>query len=132
MRIAPHKKLNPDLPSSWRSSSRSGGNPGSSDATTFTGGDIIAYAMGPYPSLETGVVAGHVSLDYSRNLSADDIIYSVEVSTDLVTWQSGDSFTTTIDERPPGPDGTTLIMARSLVPLAGSPRQYLRLRVTLR
>ena len=132
VRIAPHKKLNPDLPSSWRSSSRSGGNPGSSDATTFTGGDIIAYAMGPYPSLETGVVAGHVSLDYSRNLSADDIIYSVEVSTDLVTWQSGDSFTTTIDERPPGPDGTTLIVARSLVPLAGSPRQYLRLRVTLR
>ena len=132
VRIAPREKLDPDLPSSWRSSSRAGGNPGSSDATTFAGGDIIAYAMGPDASLNTGIEDGQLSLDYSRNISADDIIYTIEVSTDLVTWESGDSLTKTIDKHPPQPDGTTLIVARSLIPLANSPRQYLRLRVTLR
>ncbi len=132
VRIAPGLQLDPSLPSSWRSSSSSGGNPGASDATSFTGGDILAYALGPSASLHTGIEDGHLSLDYSRKLSADDIIYTIEISTDLTTWKSGDTFTRTIDERLPQPDGTTVMITRSLVPVSDSPRQYLRLRVTKR
>ena len=132
VRIAPQEKLDGDLPSSWRSSSMNGGNPGSSDATTFDGNDIISYAMGPNPSIKTVTENGQLSLDYTRNLSADDIIYTVEVSKDMVLWQSGNSFTRTIDQQPPSPNGTSLILVRSLIPLADEPRQYLRLRVSLR
>ena len=88
--------------------------------------------MGDNPSIQTVTENGQLSIDYTRNLSADDIIYTVEVSRDMVTWQSGNSFTRTIDQQPPGPDGTSLILVRSLIPLADEPRQYLRLRVTLR
>mgnify|MGYP001192293350 FL=1 len=109
-----------------------GGNPGSSDATTFDGNDIISYAMGPNPSIKTVTENGQLSLDYTRNLSADDIIYTVEVSKDMIFWQIGNSFTRTIDQQPPSPNGTSLILVRSLIPLADEPRQYLRLRVSLR
>ena len=132
VRVTPREKPDGNLPSSWRSSSRAGGNPGSSDATTFAGGDLISYAMGPNPSVKTGIENGQISLDYTRNLSADDVVYTVEVSRDLVTWQSGNALTRTIDQHSPGPDGTALIVARSLIPLADAPRQYLRLRVSLR
>lgn len=45
VRISPSLQLDPNLPSSWRASTTVGGNPGGSDATIFSGGDLITYAL---------------------------------------------------------------------------------------
>ena len=46
VRIAPQRQLDPELPTSWRPSADDNGNPGSSDTTSFNGGDLINYALG--------------------------------------------------------------------------------------
>lgn len=81
VRISPSSQLDPNLPSSWRASTTVGGNPGSSDATTFPGGDLLAYAFQDKSLIptENGVLA-------PRNLAADDIIQQVQTSTDLENW----------------------------------------------
>ena len=81
VRISPSSQLDPNLPSSWRASTTTGGSPGSSDATTFPGGDLISYALQGQiliPS-ENRVLA-------PRNLAADGLIQEVQTSTDLENW----------------------------------------------
>ena len=81
VRISPWMQLDPDLPSSWRASTTAGGSPGSSDSTTFPGGDLIKYTFQDQSLTPTrnGVLA-------PRNLAADDIIQEVQTSTDLENW----------------------------------------------
>ncbi len=81
VRITPSLQLDPNLPSSWRASTTTGGSPGSSDATTFPGGDLIDYALQGQILVpgENGVLA-------PRNLAADDLIQEVQTSTDMENW----------------------------------------------
>ena len=105
VRIAPEAQLDPNLPASWRSSTEVGGNPGDTDATTFSGGDLAAYA---YP-IPPSITALEVSI--TRNPAADDIIYTAEISTDMETWAPAgdDVFSTedvTLTVTAPDPPGT--------------------------
>ena len=72
------------------------------------------------------------SLGYSRNLAADDVEYTVYVSTDLETWHTGDGYVAVTNERIPRPDGTTDVTVSSLLPADEHPRQFMKLQVTLR
>ncbi|MFT5107847.1 MAG: hypothetical protein ACI9UA_003482 [Pseudoalteromonas tetraodonis] len=88
VRISPPSQLDPDQPTSWRASTALGGNPGSSDATTFPGGDedaLLAYAFGEN---ELQAQAGGGFLTFSQNVAADDLIYTVEHSYDLASWST--------------------------------------------
>ncbi|MGC6427043.1 MAG: lamin tail domain-containing protein [Akkermansiaceae bacterium] len=76
-------QLNPNDPASWRPSVTLGGNPGSTDSSTFSGGDLLEYALQGNtltfaPKLETLIVP--------RNLAADDILVTPQVSSDLSSW----------------------------------------------
>ena len=81
VRISPSSQLDPNLPSSWRASTTVGGNPGGSDATIFSGGDLITYALQDkkLTPTKTGIKA-------PKNLAADDLIQEVQISTDLKNW----------------------------------------------
>jgi hypothetical protein len=96
----------PTATASWRTSTTVHGNPGATDATTFTG-DGLADADGDGlkalaehflatsdTSAASGVGAlvagrtadGRATLTFPRRLSADDLTYVVEASTDLENW----------------------------------------------
>jgi len=93
VRIAPALNLDPDLPTSWRSSTARGGNPGSGD-------EIPAFAGDPNSDLDGNGVpdlidhaTGGTALQFvggeilvSRKLGADDVVLVSECSTDLSEW----------------------------------------------
>ena len=92
---------NPDhaLPSNWRSSSTIGGNPGSSDATTFTGtagadvnqngiDDLLDYTLGTDAgsALTAGLTGSNITVAYTHRLAAEDVTLHIEWSTNLQSW----------------------------------------------
>ncbi len=101
--VNPSSNPDPALPGSWRSSSLPGGNPGTSDATTFQGiagadsdanglDDLLDYALGHEPGARDGlpvvvIEGGNVILTYRRNLAADDVMLTGEWSVDMIHWQ---------------------------------------------
>ncbi|MCH1508088.1 MAG: hypothetical protein L7T84_02705, partial [Akkermansiaceae bacterium] len=86
VRISPASQLNPHDATSWRASTAVGGNAGTTDYTTFPGGDdaaLLSYALGG-SDVDLGVVLGTVVVP--RNLAADDVIVTVQTSIDLINW----------------------------------------------
>jgi len=99
--IAPRPGLDANDSSIWRSSIASGGSPGNSDTSTFNGAtseELFAYSSGGTKgdlefSIRAIEVNGRVD-DYAvvsaaANLAADDVVYDIQFSSDLDTWQSG-------------------------------------------
>jgi hypothetical protein len=123
VRISPASQLGPNLPASWRASTTPGGNPGTTDGSTFPGGDtaaLIAYALQGQtltPSLDNVLV--------SRNLAADDLIQTIQTSIDLATWTD---LPAPVSETAPI-NGFT---QQSYQTPPGAPQRYYRLKVTLR
>ena len=154
--IAPETTPDHSLPESWRASTASGGSPGASDASTFTGdpeadgdGDSIVafleYAIGANDAdggdfllLPSGTVASHdsgtgvvdefLTLTFRRNLAADDLIYEVEVGSDLAGWSTSTTFISRVNNG----DGTSSEVYRSNTPLSAQIRQFIRLKVSER
>ena len=104
--------------------------------------NLLAYAVGadltPTPETALAVLlivnaggADYPALRYRARRGTDDVSYVVEVSDDLVHWQSGGAFTTQIGASQDNGDGTDTLTVRSLQPLASKSTQFLRLRVTL-
>lgn len=142
--VAPETAPNPKLPTSWRSSVSQGGTPGSTDATSFTGdpdgddnGDglsnLMNYGLGtdglvPEVSLTGG---GRLRVCYTRNLAADDLIWSIEGSDDLENWEELSGFS--LDDEKRTIPGLAKVVMRSADPVAPEDRQrYIRVRVRLR
>ena len=136
-------------PLDWRASSAPQGNPGVSDASTFTGdpladldGDgleaLLEYALGSSDlipgSADGGITLaidpdGRLSATLQLNLLPGDLETVLEQSDDLISWKALDGFRRTSIQRSPD-QGTALVVYRSDRPLpAGSPRGFLRLRV---
>ncbi len=107
--IDPASRPDPALPRNWRSSADTHGNPNASDATTFRGtagtdldangiDDLLDYVIGHSPGDIVGLPVlaldnGIVTLTYTQNLAADDVLLTAECSTDLTNWQPlGDKF----------------------------------------
>lgn len=77
---------------------------------------------------EIEITDAYLVLTYERRRGLNPGIFSVEVSTNLTTWQSGPAQTATVeilslDSR------LELVRERSLVPVASIPKQFLRLRI---
>jgi len=135
---------NPDHadPVNWRASTSRNGNPGTSDATGFTGnpeGDdnrdgisnLLQYALAGTGTVQlptAGASGAFLSMSFQRNLAADDLTFVVERSIDLLTWTSG-SDVAYVSESPLG-DGTANYVWRSTHPRGETPREFLRLKVT--
>lgn len=120
VRISPASQLNPNDPTSWRASTTPGGNPGTTDSTTYPGGDLLDYALQDNPLTATadGVIV-------PRNLAADDLIQQVQTSTDLLTWTD----LTTHDSESLPSSGFT----QQTYPITSTiPKRFYRLKITLR
>lgn len=81
------------LVTNWRSSVEIGGNPGTSDATRFSGApdELIDYATGGESDPVWLSVDGPVlTLGYLQNLAADDVSVRAQWSRDLITWNELD------------------------------------------
>ena len=85
----------------------------------------------PVKSIVTVSGTNYPALTYTKVKSATDLTYTVQVSTDLQTWNSGASYTTTLSSVN-NPDGITqTITVRSLLPVGGGlPKQFIRLQVS--
>ena len=102
--IAPDTNPDHTLAANWRPSVSAGGNPGTADIVSFVGdphadddGDglvaLLEYAVGssdlvpgPSPVGSKFVAAGELRMSFSRNLAADDLVFEIQLSDDLVDW----------------------------------------------
>ena len=152
---------NPDYtsPASWRSSGLLDGNPDGSDSTPLVGSPsadadlddldaLTEHALGTsdadptagdgafWASVQTievqDVLSDYLTLTWQRNITADDVEITPELSTDLLTWVSGEPHLIFVSETNQG-DGTSLVTYRTADPFdpQTSPRAFLRLNVTL-
>jgi hypothetical protein len=151
--INPASNPEPTIGSNWRASFVPGGSPGRSDEGSFTGDPnadndqdglsaLLEYALGSIlgdagPSPESALILGsgsfgdpavdHLTVTFRRNLLAEDIIITVESSSDLIEWSSLQ--TEEVSALPNG-DGTETVTYRSLSPLDTTAREFIRLKVT--
>ena len=127
--ISPQSAPDHEQPQNWRASLNPGGDPGSSDATRFTGDpatDLLDYALGDPEAVGIRVVDGVPVFEFPRVLGADDVTVSVELSSDLITWSAGESELLGQSER----IGDAAILQWSLTKEDNS-RQYARIVVSL-
>ena len=146
--IAPHTNPDHALPTNWRLSARSGGNPGGTDAVPFPADpmgdvngngerDLIDYALGndlglprilPAIARRPDALGGSsLLLTYPVSLGAERAQIEVLFSTDLVTWQQGAPHLEAASTEPLG-DGRELVIWRIKPPLRDEPQVFLRLR----
>ena len=115
-------------PSSWRLSTSYDGNPGSTDAIPFTGGDLIDYLLvdSPTPHL----ITDSFYLQFSLNRAADDASFEVEFSKDLSVWYPA----TSADQasRIINPDGTTTFLYQTPNPLDATETHFGRIKIQSR
>ena len=97
VRIAPEKESDPNMASSWRPSITDNGNPGTSDAYPFEGGELLDYALNSNEKLpiryefikDLNNETTSLICSISRNLGADDVLLTMEFSTNLKDWNEG-------------------------------------------
>jgi len=127
--IAPESAPDHELPQSWRASVSLGGSPGTSDSISFGGNpetELLEYALGDPDSAGVCVIDGIPVFEFPRVLGADAVSVSVEVSSDLVTWNAGEAVLVEQSERM----GNSTVM-RWTFATKGDGRQYARLVVSL-
>jgi hypothetical protein len=131
-----------------------GGTPGAAAGPAFTGApagdadrdgfsDFLEYALGsnqgdgmsvrrPAAAVQnftvSGVPGNFLTFAYSRNNAADGVTYTVELGTNLSTWDSSSSAVTYVSTTSNG-DGTSTVLYRATQPMTAQPKQYMRLRV---
>jgi uncharacterized delta-60 repeat protein len=102
--------------------------------------NLMEYAMGTSPNSFSSVplVVGGIwpasgspqypTLSYRQNLAATDVHFIVQVSTDMVVWSDGPSFTTLVNTIQNG-DNTQTVQERSNQPIGSASTQFLRLKL---
>jgi len=116
----------PNQALSWRSSVAVGGNPGTSDSTPYSGGDLLEHALA---SEAFGEMSGDLFVMNVRvNLSSDDCLVSVEFSQDLETWVP--ALEGNLISRVNHGDGTATLRFGSPQAVDAETRQLGRVRVT--
>jgi len=97
--------------------------------------NLVEYSLGLNPNIPDparqpalGFVNGHLTLTYVRRRDAPDLTYAVEVSSDLITWQSGPTYTEELSVTPLV-GVRDQVVVRDLSAL-GIERRFIRLRIT--
>ena len=137
------------LADNWRPSVRANGSPGTGDAIPFTGdfaadndndglSAFVEYALGTDDNVSNREVIegdidsrGRYTLNYSRNLAADDAEVILQVSTDLRNWTLPNDSLEAQSEIHNG-DGTATFRLRTPEPVDGTSRLFARLLVVRR
>ena len=121
-------------------------NPAISGETATPAGDgisnLMKYALDldpwtnetgglPVASIITTGSGNYLALTYTQVISAVDITYTAQVSTDLQSWYSGTAYTT-LPTATANPDGITeSVTVQAVSPVSSNtPKQYIRLQVT--
>jgi hypothetical protein len=97
--------------------------------------NLLEYALGTDPNVpsQTGLPQAtmvssngeqYLSLSYSPDPYATNLTYTVEVSGDLGTWNSGDDYTVRLT-----PDGQVPVIVRDKTPVSSATERFIRLRV---
>ena len=82
------------------------------------------------PARSRSAEAVTCTVTYTKPVNASDLTYTVEVSSDLVTWLSGSNNTATISTTS-NPDGITqTVVVRDDTPIDGTSKRFIRLNVT--
>ncbi len=115
---------NPADPANWRTSITTGGSPGTGDGTVYSGGDLLAYALGAYEPVWTAS-GDNLVVSQRRMPGSDAALVTLEYSSDLATWTPATP-SVTAETRPDDGGFTT----RWTIP--GGLRQFVRLRVSVR
>jgi hypothetical protein len=99
--------------------------------------NLIEYALGgnplqgdpqrlPRQSMSKVNGLDYLTLSADRNPAASDLTFSVEVSSDLLNWYSGDAYTTVLSA-----PGDAVFTARDNTPVgSGSSRRFIRLKIS--
>ncbi len=99
--------------------------------------NLMEYALGgdpktadaPTHTTHVSLIAGHLTLDYTRPNSITDVSYTVEWSNDLKTWSTGNTIIEPVSSTI-NPDNTITVTNRAMALLSASQRQFLRLRIS--
>ena len=132
VRIAPKHRLNPEIPSSWRSSVQDNGNPGSSDATSFEGENLMEYAFGTSNRIHFEIKDDFLQIHYSKRLSADDLVFKIQSSDNLEDWTEIDNLYDTNSIAHPDLNEFSSITMRSINKIKKEMPKFLRIQVRTR
>jgi mannosyl-glycoprotein endo-beta-N-acetylglucosaminidase len=98
--------------------------------------NLLSYASGVNPMnpdrslLPTITTSGtNLTLTYTRLKYVADVTYTVEVSSDMVTWQSGASFTTQVSSTDID-DKTIRVVVRDNTAMTAANQRFIRLKIT--
>jgi hypothetical protein len=129
VRIAPQRQLDPELPTSWRPSADDNGNPGSSDTTSFNGGDLINYALGNNNNVIIVSSGNLIELKYITKLTADNAQVTVMLSDDLVNWQEANNISTLSQSLSNNSDVESLIRFENQIHKENLDLKFIKLKV---
>ena len=156
--IAPESVPDHAIATNWRSSTQPGGSPGDSDALPAFTGDpqsdldhdglvaLLEHALGSNPTavepalvpkasvanIEVeGTFDSYLTISAQRNLGADDVFLTAQISDNLIDWHSDAEHVILLSEVPNG-DGTSTVTWRSAHPLAEVPHEFLRVQAVTR
>ena len=153
-----HPMGNPDHndPLNWRSSLTQNGTPGEGSAGSQFVGDpngdddqngisnFLQYTLTPPgvdPTLPSTAIApftveevpsDFMTLSYTRNIAADDVIFTAQISEDLVNWTGDTEGVFTLVSRVENGDGTETITYRLNEPVTATAELFGRLSVQSR
>ena len=139
----PLDPLGHGIPTNWRL----GGSPGRTGSQTFAGADplddsdqdglpaFLEHALGsdnlnPLSGpelLSAGSQDGTLTFTFQRKLAADDVLFTVEVSRDLILWTNE----TVLISETAGSDGTSIVTYTPTFEAGNDSRLFMRLRATL-
>lgn len=93
-----------------------------------------AFDLDPREADITGLPAtstrnGYLSIGFEERIPPVDLTYTVQVSSDSVTWNSGPSYTTVVSVTPLD-SATQFVQVRDNIPLNTVPRRFMRVQVT--
>jgi len=132
----------------WRSSNFTAAeltNPAISGALANPAGDgipnLMAYAFGINPKVATASGlpvstiqnlggTNYLVISYNEVLYDTDISYTVQVSSDLITWNSGPGFTAPVGLPVDNGDGTETWTVQDLIPSNGTTARFIRVQIT--
>lgn len=134
--------VNPPSYTSWKIrcfTAAQQANPAISGVTANPSGDgmpnLLKYAFGlnpgakdfmHWPSITTQ--GTFMQFSYRQQPLATDVTYTVQVSDDLVTWNSGPSYTALVSQSDNG-DGTNQVIVRDVTPISSQQHHFMRLVV---
>ncbi|HXI85401.1 MAG TPA: pyrrolo-quinoline quinone [Verrucomicrobiae bacterium] len=84
----------------------------------------------PNASVQNLAGTNHLTIAYKQVLYNTDISYTVQVSSDLVTWNSGPGFTAPIGPPVDNGNGTETWTVQDMAPSDSMPARFIRLKIT--